>query len=122
MYNGYGRCLDNIIPDKSKQPNAGRGVFAKRYIPMNGIVAPVLVLVFNNRTTMDITHSNSNKIDTTIIQTQQLLINYCYGHSKSSLLFFSYSPLIKYVFCIFFSFVSAVTLKKTYFLSSKLEP
>jgi hypothetical protein len=87
-----GDCLDNLKPDKSKQPNSGRGVFAKRFIPINGIVAPIPLLVINHRTYMDI---KTVKKDKTIVRTQQLLINYCFGHPQSSLLFFPYSSMVK---------------------------
>jgi hypothetical protein len=87
----HGYCLDNLKPDKSKQPDSGRGVFARRFIPIHGIVAPVPLLLINNRTTMDI----SIRRDKTFIRIQQLLINYCFGHPKSSILFFPYSPTIK---------------------------
>jgi hypothetical protein len=35
-----GQCMDNIKVGQSKNPNAGRGAFANRFIPKGGLVAP----------------------------------------------------------------------------------
>jgi hypothetical protein len=87
-----GRCLDNLKVDKSEQPHAGRGVFAQRYIPMDGIVAPLPVVVIGRKELMEIRRSKKNG---KIVQTKQLLLNYCLGHPESSILLFSYSPHVK---------------------------
>jgi hypothetical protein len=88
----HGICLDNIKPNLSKQPHAGRGVFAKRYIPIHTIVAPAPVLVISRKEMMDITRINENG---KVVTLKQLLLNYCYGHRHSSLLLFPYSPMVK---------------------------
>lgn len=88
-----GICLDNIKPNKSKQIHAGRGVYAKRAIPTNHVVAPAPVLVISRKDLMDITRMKDD--GTTIIEVKQLLLNYCYGHHHSSILLFPYSPMVK---------------------------
>jgi hypothetical protein len=91
-----GICLDNIKPGKSKQIHAGRGAFAKRYVPVDHIVAPVPVLVISHKELMNI-QPHHPLHDADDIDRKQLLLNYCYGHRHSTILLFPYSPMVKYV-------------------------
>ena len=93
-----GRCLDNIQPGISTAPQAGRGAFATRAIPKGSVIAP-LPLVQVHRQHMEIYDADDLKDPNSRIWREgtQLLLNYCYGHKQSSLLFFPYSPVVNYV-------------------------
>lgn len=89
----HGQCLDNLKSvARSEVPDAGRGVVATRNLEAGSIVAHVPVLPMK-RDTLKITRKLER--DGSIVQTHQLLLNYCLGHNKSSLLFYPYSPMIK---------------------------
>ncbi len=90
-----GICLDNIRPDQSNIPQAGRGAFATRFISKGNIIAPMpLIHMDKDRLKM---YKNINDGQSTIFDKDQLILNYCYGHEKSSLLLFPYSPITNYV-------------------------
>eukprot|EP00521_Asterionellopsis_glacialis_P011499 CAMPEP_0195303720 /NCGR_PEP_ID=MMETSP0707-20130614/33249_1 /TAXON_ID=33640 /ORGANISM="Asterionellopsis glacialis, Strain CCMP134" /LENGTH=609 /DNA_ID=CAMNT_0040367347 /DNA_START=239 /DNA_END=2068 /DNA_ORIENTATION=- len=73
-----GLCLDNIIPGRSQIKQAGNGAFAQRSISNGETVVPVPLLHITNR---DVLRMYEGAPDT-----KQLLLNYCFGHSESSLL------------------------------------
>lgn len=88
-----GRCLDNIVPGESTLPQAGRGAFAARHIPSGAVVAPVPTLVqIPDKTTLSVyrhkkyvTKTTERFISTGEPVTSQLILNYCFGHEKSSM-------------------------------------
>jgi SET domain len=92
-----GMCMDNIYMDASTVPFAGRGAFARRHIPEGRIVTPVPLIQIPDRSVMDMYEvkqssdsegKNFFHRDNNDPIGKQLLLNYCYGHSESSLLFF----------------------------------
>jgi hypothetical protein len=93
----HGQCLDNLQPSRSALPDAGRGVVATRSLEAGMIVAPVPVLPVQ-RDTLQLTRQLER--DGSTVHTQQLFLNYCLGHNKSSLLLYPYSPMVKYVVCV----------------------
>jgi len=87
-----GMCLDNIIPDISTLPHAGRGAFAHREISEGEIIVPTPLLHIANRDvlgTYQMFVHEENRIgrDQSKYVGKQLLLNYCFGHKESSLLF-----------------------------------
>jgi len=90
----HGHCVDHLRAGRSRLPHAGRGAFATRDLPAGSIVSPVPVLTLPKRETLDIVRERQ---DGTIVQTKQLLLNYCYGHQNSSLLLFPYAPLVNLI-------------------------
>eukprot|EP00980_Cylindrotheca_fusiformis_P028673 scaffold22635_cov134-Cylindrotheca_fusiformis.AAC.1 len=82
LQSGY--CLDNLRPRKSRITHAGRGAFATRQLEEGTIVAPVPVLPIT-RSALETTDSH------------QLLLNYCFGHKKSSTLLYPYGPWVNLV-------------------------
>jgi hypothetical protein len=90
----HGRCLDNLAPGLSSTPHAGRGAFATRDLDKGAIVAPVPVLMISKRQTLDLMRKVDNG---KILETKQLLLNYCLGHANSSVLLFPYGPMINLV-------------------------
>jgi len=89
-----GICLDNIREEKSDVLQAGRGAFATRLIQQDQVIAPLpLIHVTKERLKM-----YDEKEDGSFeYATDQLLLNYCYGHTNSSLCFFPYSPVTNFV-------------------------
>jgi hypothetical protein len=90
----HGRCLDNIAAGRSRVPHAGRGAFAKRDLDEGAIVAPVPVLVITKRETLDMVRQRE---DGSVVETKQLLLNYCLGHTNSSVLLYPYGPMVNLV-------------------------
>lgn len=95
----HGRCMDNIRPGNSTLPNAGRGAFAARFIPKGGLVAPGPVLHIPNQTAMNMYGSDplTGERDATTHTGMQLIVNYCFGHRKSTLLLCPYTSPSAYI-------------------------
>lgn len=93
-----GQCADNIRPGKSTIPQAGRGAFATRHIAAGKLVAPMPLIHVTNRsiynmydTIVDTNwHHHSVVRNESAVIGYQLLLNYCFGHGKSSLLLCPY--------------------------------
>jgi hypothetical protein len=119
-----GRCLDNVraggpstvsaeltsaeSPDKEFFTGAiGRGAFATRNLPENSIVLPVpVLLLLDGRPAMELRQLQQEdhgvEIDDDdevagVVHTNQLLLNYCFGHPNSTVLFLPYGPEISLV-------------------------
>jgi SET domain len=90
-----GRCLDNIRPGISNIKQAGRGAFATRDLKQGEVVAP-MPLVHLRRHHMEVYDTENSKAKPWRTGTQQLL-NYCYSHPESSLLFYPYAPVVNYI-------------------------
>jgi SET domain len=97
----HGQCIDNLSPGDSTVLQAGKGAFASRLIPRNTVVAPVPVVPLGrhhvdivDRLPSDTTGAESASSQ---LLGKQLLLNYCYGHKNSSLLFFPSSPVVNYI-------------------------
>jgi hypothetical protein len=90
----FGLCMDNIRPDASTIPNAGRGAFATRKIAKDGLVAPVPLIQIPDKSILDmheVTPAGENDLyirASDEVIGQQLLLNYCYGHPKSKMVLF----------------------------------
>mmetsp|Transcript_30698 Transcript_30698/g.61309 ORF Transcript_30698/g.61309 Transcript_30698/m.61309 type:complete len:622 (+) Transcript_30698:97-1962(+) len=97
--NEHGRCMDNIRPGNSTIKQAGRGAFASRFIPKGGIVAPGPLLHLQNRTSIYMYEMNpeNGERDTSQFIGMQLIVNYCFGHSESSLLLCPYTSPSAYI-------------------------
>ena len=88
----YGLCIDNIRVDASTIPNAGRGAFATRKIPAGGLVTPVPVTHIPDSDVLDmyplVENENGDYVrESGEATSQQLLLNYCFGHPESSVRF-----------------------------------
>ena len=90
--NGY--CIDNIQVSKSKIKGAGRGAFATKFIPRGSIVSPLPLVVIPNNEALQVHVAKKKKTSKNkmTINNQQLILNYCFGHPNSSLLFFPTGP------------------------------
>ena len=85
-----GWCLDHI---QAKPSNIGHGAFATRFLAKDTMIAPAPLLPLSQSSLQLIRQSNNHDIH----YGKQLLLNYCFGHSKSSLLLFPYSPIVNYI-------------------------
>lgn len=77
----HGLCVENLIPGESYLPDAGRGAFAHFAMKKDEIVVPVPTLQIVNKDVLTMWDPETGTRNST-----QLLINYCFGHSESSLL------------------------------------
>lgn len=97
-----GKCADNIVPQQSTIPHAGRGAFATRFIPKGGLVAPAPVVHIADKSKVsmyaEIKGPNGNMIrDDNHLVTKQIILNYCFSHPNSTMLLFPYSSNVVYI-------------------------
>lgn len=90
----HGMCLDHITPAESKHVPDERGAFATRKLPKGSLVAPA-PLIHSSRKHFHMAMTDQN--GEILWKGHQLLLNYCYGHKSSSLLFFPYSPTVNLI-------------------------
>ena len=98
----HGKCVDNIVPQQSTIPHAGRGAFATRVIPKGGLVAPapLVHIADKSKTKMyaETKGPTGNIIrDEEKVVHKQIILNYCFGHPNSTLLLFPYSSNVVYI-------------------------
>ena len=84
--NANGMCIDNIYVNISTIPQAGRGAFAKRFLPKDSVVSPAPVLQVHHGWLVNQTNDRV-----------QLLFNYAFGHPESSLLLVPYSSTVNFI-------------------------
>ena len=92
----HGRCLDHIYPAPSTLPQAGQGAFARRPLRKGEVVAPVPTMVqVTDRRTLNMYRREKYKDGKgrpkmrptgDAPHQKQLLVNYCFGHERSSVL------------------------------------
>lgn len=84
-----GACLDNLRPETSTIPQAGRGAFATRSIMSGEMIAPLpLLQMSKNRIRR---FRGMDEI------TPELSMNYSFGHPNSSMLLMPYAPVVNFV-------------------------
>ena len=86
----HGMCLDNLKSGLTE--GKGHGAFAMRRLSRDSVIAPIPVLVIDRRS-LDLTPLPGQEDSIR----KQLLLNYCYGHKKSSVLLFPYSPMVNLI-------------------------
>jgi hypothetical protein len=74
-----GMCLENIVPNPSTRPHAGRGAFAQFPIQKDAIIVPAPTLQILHKGTLDLYDGDDR-------YGKQLLLNYCFGHDESTIL------------------------------------
>mmetsp|Transcript_22068 Transcript_22068/g.53421 ORF Transcript_22068/g.53421 Transcript_22068/m.53421 type:complete len:473 (-) Transcript_22068:444-1862(-) len=93
-----GRCMDNIRPGKSTIQQAGRGAFASRSIAQGGLVAPGPILHIANRTSLNLYGvGEDGSRNLTEHVGMQLILNYCFGHKKSTVILCPYTSPSAYI-------------------------
>jgi hypothetical protein len=95
-----GQCMDNIRDGLSANPDAGRGAFATRRIAKGGLVGPAPLIHVPDDSVLDMYRPTLNKDKHGKVHTDrsgpkhsQLLLNYCFGHTESTLLLCTYGLL-----------------------------
>jgi len=96
-----GACIDNIISGITTIPQAGKGSFATttRQINDGGVITTTSLITLERDQLYlweDVKQSDDGSVMKELVG-HQLLLNYCYGHKDSSLLFFPYSPSINFI-------------------------
>jgi SET domain len=96
----HGQCMDNIMDGVSSIPHAGRGAFAKRRIRKGSVVAPAPLIHIPHRKVLDMYAPVYDEAGEYLYRDmdsgpthQQLILNYCFGHSGSELLLCPYGFL-----------------------------
>lgn len=94
-----GLCMDNMVVKPSTIKQAGRGAFAKRFIPKGGLVGPT-PLIHLEKSIVDMYPGDYYQADDGSLyywvdrekgpMQKQLVLNYCYGHEESSVLLCPY--------------------------------
>jgi len=79
----HGVCIDTLSIQHSTIPQAGLGAFAKFSFKNNDLIIPMPLLHIRNKNGLDITIQNDKAVAN---NRKQILLNYCYGHSKSNLI------------------------------------
>jgi hypothetical protein len=80
---------------ESTIPHAGMGAFSRRQLPKGTLLTPApLIHMHRNHLATLTTDSASGEI---LWKGHQLLLNYCYSHPSSSLIFFPYSPVTNFI-------------------------
>ena len=92
-----GICLDNIRPSQSTNPQAGRGAVATRFLKKGEVIAPVPLIPIGSRKALRTRRTITVDSETREVETDQLFLNYCFGHRNSSLLLFPFSPVVNLV-------------------------
>jgi hypothetical protein len=101
IYTVYHFC-SNIAPGYSTIPHAGRGAFAVRLIRKGGLVAPAPLVHFADKTTLNMYNETRTKRGKLVknqneLLTQQMIVNYMFGHPNSSVVLFPYSANVAYI-------------------------
>jgi len=96
--NEHGQCIDNIREGVSKITHAGRGAFANRFIPKDGLVSAAPIVHIPNRSSLIIyehmiTDGDKWHRNVDLPSNHQLLLNYCFGHRDALLLLCPYGYL-----------------------------
>ena len=98
----HGMCLDGLVPGKATAADAGRGAFASRSFSKGEVVAPVPVAQIPGgraalRTVRARSGGGGGGSRDIVERGTQLLLNYCYGHPRSSVLLFPYGAAVNLV-------------------------
>jgi hypothetical protein len=93
--NGY--CMDHLVAGPSTIPQAGRGAFARRFLPAGSVIAPAPVAHLNrdvlNMYSLRFTSSGWWGDRSAPPVHQQLLMNYCFGSNHTSVMLCPYGML-----------------------------
>lgn len=101
-----GKCVDHLVMGASTIPNAGRGAFARRRIPAGGLVSPAPLIHIPDKAAMNM-HELKKRYDADkkpvfrrandAVIGKQLLLNYCYGHPDSTMLFYPTGAMVSFI-------------------------
>lgn len=96
----HGVCIDTLYAGKST--NGGRGAFAKTAIQKGDLITPAPLLVLK-REDLRIYEANEtqaafrNVLNFDKVIGEEVLLNYCHGHSQSQVLLLPNVPIVNYI-------------------------
>lgn len=96
----HGSCSDHIRERVSTIRQAGRGAFATRDLPKGAIVSPLPLIQIIDQTVLEmyqLSDIKSKKRKQRRIVGYQLMMNYCFGHTNSTMLLCPYGPIASLV-------------------------
>ena len=90
-------CQDHLRPHKSTIPQAGRGAFATRDLPVGTVVgySPLIHIGKDGRAILDIEYTDVYQKGTRHMY--DLILNYSFGHPNSTLLLTPYGGMVNYI-------------------------
>ena len=90
-----GLRLENFQVGLSSIPQAGKGAFTTNACKAGTVISPAPLLPVSRETLyMYNFDEGGNRFD---LHSHQLLLNYCFGHPQSSMLFFPHSSKVQYI-------------------------
>lgn len=96
-----GRCLENIVSGPSSIPQAGRGAFATRLLHKGTTITGSPLIFVPNRIFFEQYNGNwvhkDERPDKDQVVGYQILLNYCFHHSESSVFLCPYGAGINYI-------------------------
>jgi hypothetical protein len=90
--NAHGMCLDHVTMRQSNI--AGRGVFTTRQLVRGSTIAPMPLIHLPNRAVFDMYENKNDDETSTQPFHQQLMLNYCYAHAESTMIFCPAGPVV----------------------------
>ena len=87
----HGFCMDNMRMGRSTTAQAGNGAFAVRFMEKESVVASTPVIPMHKDVFTTKMKGNGIQSQT---NSKQMLINYCFGHTNSTLLLFPYTSTV----------------------------
>jgi hypothetical protein len=98
-----GKCQDHIRPDISTVPDAGRGAFATRDLPMGTVVgyAPLVHVAIRGEEVFTVSydgtkHGTENHVKEPFSK-PDLVLNYSFGHRNSTIILTPYGGMVNYI-------------------------
>lgn len=92
-----GSCMDNLQVGMSHIENAGRGAFATRFLKKGSVISTSPLLQISHEVSLSTFRIKSNGNREDVIEGRQLLLNYCFGHPQSSILFFPLANVVNFI-------------------------
>jgi hypothetical protein len=109
----HGSCIGHLRAGSSTIDHAGRGAFATRAVGRGDVVAPAPLVHIGDRAELDMyalealtdpTSGETRRVrqvseegtDTTKVS-QQLYLNYCFGHMESTVLLCPFGPAVNFI-------------------------
>lgn len=101
----HGGCGDHLTYGDSTIAQAGRGAFARRFLPKGTLVAPMPLIHVPRREILDtwpvhvvydeVLDQDRYIVDRKGKKSAQLLLNYCFGHKESTMLLCPYGMYLQ---------------------------
>jgi hypothetical protein len=100
-----GKCIDHIVPGHSTIDGAGHGAFAKRHLPKGTIITGSPLHQVPDQKTFhlydcdeeQIYHKDGKPKRLDAVIGEQVALNYCFGHSESTLILCPYGSGVNYI-------------------------